>query len=173
MTDISKLREMLERVESATGPDREIDCALAELFGLVDEAHCKSWCAMDGRTDITREMFVRAWSKHYTESIDAAVALCERLLLGWGWSVCRCCVSDDARVWPDYNSPEHGERLRREFPLPAERYPETNARGATELTWGPYDEGFDIDRRPPGNVALALCQAILEAKIYIAEQAEA
>lgn len=147
MTEISKLRELLERVEGATGPDREIDKAISK--------------ALLGETSMAP----------LTRSIDCAVELCERVLPGWGWSVCRCCVSDDARVWPDYNCHEHGERLKREFPLPAERYLETNARGATELTWGPYDTGFDIDRRPPGNVALALCEAILQAKLYIAEQA--
>ena len=152
MTDISKLRELLVRVESTTEPLIELD---RQISGLLEA----------GLVNIIEP-------PRYTSSIDAAVALCARVLPGWGLSVCRCCVSDDARVWPDYNCPEHGERLKREFPLPAERYPETNARGATELTWGPFDEGFDIDRRPPGNVALALCQAILEAKLYIAEQAE-
>jgi len=169
MTDVAKLRELLARVERATGPDREIDSALSELFGLVDEAHCRSWCVMDGRTDITREMFIRAWSEHYTESIDAVVALCKLVLPGWWWKVGTCCVSDDACVAPDYNSPEHGERLKREFQLPTERYPMSGTSGASPTTWGPYDEGFDIDRRPPGNVALALCEAILQAKIYIAE----
>jgi hypothetical protein len=149
MTDISKLRELLDRVESATGHDPRLDHVINGLFPDCELG-----------------------APYYTGSIDAAVALCERVLPGWAWKVGTCCVSDDAWVCPDHNSPEHGERLKREFPLPVERYPETNARGSTSLTWGPYDEGFDIDRRPPGNVALALCQAILEAKLYIAEQAE-
>ena len=28
---------------------------------------------------------------------------------------------------------------------------------------------FDIDRRPSGNVAMALCAAILQARIYVLE----
>ncbi len=147
MTDIAKLRELLARVEVATGPDVRLDRAINAMFP-------------DGELG----------SPYYTASIDAAVALCKRVLPGWVWRVCSCCVSDDAWIAPDYNCPEHGERLKEEFPLPAERYadPETG-----DMTWGPFDSGFDIDRRPPGNPASALIEAILQAKIYIAELAEA
>jgi hypothetical protein len=178
MTEITKLRELLARVESAAGPDRELDYAIhdIQMGGWLQEHGYER--SKDGDGYVTDTPPVEGTSRccgpeEFTSSIDAAVALCERVLPGWWWKVGTCCVSDDACVAPDYNSPEHGERLKREFPLPAERYPETNARGSTSLTWGPFDEGFDIDRRPPGNVALALCQAILEAKLYIAEQAAA
>jgi hypothetical protein len=147
--ELAKLRELLARVESASEPLIELD---REIGGILEAA----------LVNIVEP-------PRYTSSIDAAVALAERVLPGWAWKIGTCCVSDDAWVCPDYNSPEHGERLRREFPLPSERYEIENVRGAKELTWGPFDTGFDIDRRPPGNVALALCQAILEAKLYIAE----
>jgi len=165
MTDISKLRELLARVESATGGDCKLEDDIAiSLLGW----RYHNFSDDHGEWRDEHDKYAMC-PDAYTSSIDAAVALCERVLPGWGWSVCRCCVSDDARVWPDYNCAEHGERLKREFPLPAERY--VDDRGA--MTWGPYDEGFDIDRRPPGNVALALCEAILQAKLYIAEQAAA
>ena len=156
MTDIVKLQELLARVENAEGPDVHLDRDIYE-FVLKGRSERVEWDVVAG---------------DYTKSIDAAVSLCERVLSGWWWKVGTCCVSDDACVAPDYNSPEHGERLKLEFPLPTERYPRPGTSGASPTTWGPYDEGFDIDRRPPGNVALALCQAILEAKLYIAEKAE-
>lgn len=59
--------------------------------------------------------------------------------------------SDDATIAPDYNSPKHGERLHREFPL---RSHEDGCGG-----WL-----VDVDQRPPRSVALALTLAILIAK---------
>lgn len=87
-----------------------------------------------------------------TASLDAAIEPCERVLPGWWWRVGTCHVSDDATIGPDYNSPEHGERLHREFPI------------------GVKDDGypdewiFDVDQRPPRSVALALILAVLLAK---------
>jgi hypothetical protein len=92
-------------------------------------------------------------AKPYTASLDAAIGLCERVLPGWWWKVGTCHVSDDACIAPDYSCPAHGERLRREVPCYA---------------GSEFDAGFDVDRRPPGNVALALCEAILRAKIELA-----
>lgn len=78
-----------------------------------------------------------------------ATGLVEHVLPGWWWSCGTCCVSDDARIAPDFNSPLHGDRLRDEyFPLQA----------GSEL-----DAGFDIDRRPPGNVPIAVLQALFAA----------
>lgn len=86
-----------------------------------------------------------------TTDLSAAVALCEWVLPGWSWKVGTCCVSDDAWLAPDYNSPVHGERLRREFPI------------------RPHEDGcggwlVDVDQRPPHSVAKALTLAVLMAK---------
>jgi hypothetical protein len=86
-------------------------------------------------------------------SLDEAIATVRRELPGWCWKVGTCCVSDDAWVAPDFNDPVHGERLKREFfPLEA----------GSEL-----DVGFDIDQRPPGDVAGALLKALDTAKAYL------
>lgn len=59
------IAELLERVEGATGPDRELDaaieCALASTWGS----------AINPRP--------------YTASLDAALALVERVRPGWTW----------------------------------------------------------------------------------------
>lgn len=56
-----KIEELIGRLERATGPDREIDDALRIAFGYPP----KPW--------------------DYTASIDAALALVERVLPGWFW----------------------------------------------------------------------------------------
>lgn len=84
----------------------------------------------------------------YEGSLDAAKALHEAVLPGWGYRICECYLTDDAAVFPDFNCPEHGPRLR-----------------AT------LDEGFDwfsftdVDQRPAGNPARALLRSILKALI--------
>ena len=131
MTTLTSLRE---RVEKATGPDREID---VEIFFELD------WTGQgDART-----------APEYTSSIDAVVALIERELPGWAWKEGTCCVSDDAWLAPDFNSPDHGDRLRQEL-----SYAKIEAGDI-------LDVGIDIDRRPSGNPALALLLAFLKAKL--------
>ena len=87
-------------------------------------------------------------------SLEEALAALKRDLPGRWWQVGSCCVSDDARIAPDFNDPIHGPRLKAElFPIEP----------GSEL-----DAGFDIDQRPPGDVGGALMRAIGEAKAYLA-----
>lgn len=85
MTD---LKGLLERVEKAEGPDREID---AEIWlALVPGTTRKQWsyihkasgkeCFVDETRDATHALIN---VPSYTASIDAAVALVEKLLPGW------------------------------------------------------------------------------------------
>jgi hypothetical protein len=62
MTDIAKLRELLAKVEAARGEDGNAARELREFLRSADEDYCNSWLAMDGRTDLARERFVRTWS---------------------------------------------------------------------------------------------------------------
>lgn len=65
MPDLTdRLKELLARVEGASGPDREISRDLHWLF-------------IGPMTD--------GWPPPYTYSIDAALALVERVLPGWGF----------------------------------------------------------------------------------------
>lgn len=75
---MTKLSQIISRLEQATGPDRAIDAAIFEAAAMVDEHHCKEWCRMNGRTDLTRDMYVRAWAHKFTLSMDAAVKLVPR-----------------------------------------------------------------------------------------------
>ena len=86
-------------------------------------------------------------------SLDAAVAFVQATLPGWAWMFGECSLSSDARVFPDFNSPIHGERLARAFPQLIEG-----------VEWS---ESTDVDLRPAGNPARALLIAALTALIAI------
>jgi hypothetical protein len=85
------MNELIERLEKATGPDRDLDYDIANHISL------------DADTD----------APPYTGSIDAALTL---LPPGFWWRGGTCCVSSEATVCPDHNDPEHRERLLAECP---------------------------------------------------------
>jgi hypothetical protein len=92
----SSLKELLERVEKAEGADREIDGAVYVALECIPN---------DGRKGANGMTFNRQFAPHlrneggklwpttihdapyYTASLDAALALCERVLPGWEWQV--------------------------------------------------------------------------------------
>jgi len=79
MTD---LNELLERVKAATGPDRELDADLLEMasIGYYDYTRSNYEYQADdaNRLDLTKEW----WHPFPTRTIDAALALTERVLPG-------------------------------------------------------------------------------------------
>ena len=75
MTRRAEMTALAERVMGLSGADREVDAAIWDALGLVPEARCRWWCKMDGRTDLTRPMFMKAWSPAFTASLDAAMSL--------------------------------------------------------------------------------------------------
>lgn len=92
-----QLKALLERIEAATGPDREIDSIIEATFFAPEGWHIEqspingNWCIYSGTNARTGQP--RLWEakghsaigKPYTASIDAAVALVEKKLDGWGW----------------------------------------------------------------------------------------
>ncbi|MEN3145711.1 hypothetical protein ABCW43_00190 [Neorhizobium sp. IRAMC:178] len=90
--------ELIEKLEKATCPDRDIDKAITELFGTKND-HGVLICA--GYLGIGM----------FTSSIDAAVQLCERVLPGWLWLVeaggdsdyGATVVSDDSSICSDWH----------------------------------------------------------------------
>jgi hypothetical protein len=128
--------DLLARLEALTGPDRQVDA--------------------DIHTHLMLPGAMIAQFPRYTGSLEAAVALVEQMLPGWWWRVGTCCVSDDAIIGPDFNSPIHGGRLKGQlFPV---------TRGSE------FDAGFDVDRRPPGNLPIALLEVLFRALIAIEEK---
>lgn len=144
---------LAKRCEKATGPDREIDVAIIRA-AYPDIGECAPLCEGDEPV-FWHAPYCKQPCPTLTASLDAITGLIETRLPGFAWKCGTCSVSDDAWICPDWNGPEHGKRLIEEFGGPA--------RG----TW--LDEGIDIDRRPPGNIALALCEAFCRA---MAERAD-
>ena len=91
MTDLNAL---LDRVRSATGPDRDLDAAVMALSYTQDERHIGAVMEYsDGSEERVKDLvwvdpktdkWVSTSAHSFTASIDAALALTERVLPGWG-----------------------------------------------------------------------------------------
>jgi len=87
------IEELIAALETANLLSRKLDAAIYRLVGLRsdEEAHCRDWCRMDGRTDLTRDRYILSHAPRYTESIDSAMTLVqasasvtmERYIKGW------------------------------------------------------------------------------------------
>lgn len=100
---LTKLAEMLAK---ATGPDREIDAALASLAGeapvgwtLIRQDAPRTF-KMDAGKWISPEGHRIRTPKPYSSSIDAALALVERMLPDSGWSVTGGHMNAKCTLWP-------------------------------------------------------------------------
>lgn len=99
---MSDVMELLERVKAATGPDKVLDTAIWEWTGVelsdavqIEGARTRVRETVEGLT--TTRFYATAPT--YTASVDAALALVERKLPGWEWT-----VSTDrskTRFWSD------------------------------------------------------------------------
>lgn len=77
-TPSNTIEELVGRVEAATGPDRELDLLIAQT--LVPDV-----VVLRRNDDDTGNEPHTYWE--YTGSVDAALALAERVLPGWHWTV--------------------------------------------------------------------------------------
>lgn len=94
MTDLTTL---IAKLEAAKGPDRELDAEIAATFHYV--SHMPDWvnnwsgkweAAKSGRVYLIEDSGNRGpnfISDSFTDSIDAAVALAERVLPGLRWGI--------------------------------------------------------------------------------------
>lgn len=116
---MKELGELIARIEGLTGPDREADCEIAWVTewdtqgshgGLWRDAY-PSWRGDEWRTNRA----ANNWGvPAYTASLDAAVALCERVLPGWGISLGINIKTYGAHIWkPGALGPEFSGRHSR------------------------------------------------------------
>lgn len=134
--------DLISRLTEAMQPDRALDHAI----------HART-------NPPLRDGLVAGLVPKYTASVEAVISLIETKLPGWTWKVGTCCVSDDAWIAPDFNCPVHGARLKLELGY------EAIARGSI------WDSGADIDLRPSGRPAIALCIAFFT--VLAAKEADA
>ena len=101
------IAELIARLESATGPDLELDGAIARLImGWTFEKRkgdSKPYWRKAGVTDYyIREI---EGPPRYTASLDAIIALVENVLPDWIWEVCgRIGSMADAAMMPQLHS---------------------------------------------------------------------
>lgn len=78
--------ELVARLEVASGPDRQIDRQIAKAIDPTIWKRATNWASMPcGAPPETIERDAIRWVPAYTESLDAALALAERVLPGWGF----------------------------------------------------------------------------------------
>jgi hypothetical protein len=156
---MSKYADIIKRLEKAMEPSRELDCRVAYATDIQVESmgislrryvdiHDRDFSEVAERSDKYNSI-LRTELPRYTASLDASIALVDRVLPGWGWRVATCCVSDDAFVFADFNSPEYGERLLETVP--------------TLVDGEDWSDFTDIDQRPPGRPAIALLRSMFIA----------
>ncbi|PWB94712.1 hypothetical protein [Methylosinus sporium] len=173
---------LLDNIKTTDGPCIELDARVCAGFRYAGDCY-SSWMTkfaddnfvpgdhrLVGRVLIigeNGEHIAHYGAQAVTKSLDEARALFRSIFPGWWMNTGECHLSDDVRIAPDFSDPEHGERLAREFPLPEVKYRDEHG----DFTYGPFNDGFDIDRRPAGNLPIAIIQAMIEAKLYILKQA--
>jgi len=133
------LAELIERLEKADGPDRGLDSEVEVATGQAKYRDGKGRaCYHDGRRDRV---------PHYTASIDAAVALAERVLPGWKWHLTDYPSAMICRDWDDDYAPVFFSYDRKLWRPPA--------RTPFHKASPPFPK--------PATPAIALCIAILKA----------
>lgn len=127
-----ELKKLLERVEDASGPNTPLDHDILLAFGARYE---RDWDAEYYWPDGSR-----FYEHNITASIDAAVALVEKVLHGWASGHKLVTREDDcdAEIW-----------------------------GGPEISCG--REAMFVAERNDRHAALALCAALLRAKLAEAE----
>ena len=133
MTRKEALADLIAKVEAGEVVKSDLD-AFIPVFGLTTDGNN----ALDA----------------YRGSLDAAKALHEAVLDGWGYRIGECHLSDDAAVFPNFNCPVHGARLRSLLSETRDWFSET-----------------DVDQRPAGTPARAWLLSILRA-LHAMEAAE-
>lgn len=109
MDMIEKVTELLTRLEAATGPDRELDAMLHvhASDGRLTEYDRYGW--VKGPADIGEAPPV-------TASVDAALALCERVLPDRLRDFREVLDSDKGRVWVAWLSAYDGTSVSADAP---------------------------------------------------------
>ncbi len=114
---MSDLTSLLERVEKAEEPDSALDIAIA--CALLDARKHKAWSAANsqrpkGAPPLADDVFWMRHARHYTSSIDAALALVEEKLPGAEYQISTLYGIADVELPLNYAQSECIGRARRE-----------------------------------------------------------
>lgn len=107
---MNDLADLIARVEGASGPDRELDVALADALHpnvtlMPLSSNPEEWVVKIGDKWVPTTRYPRGYMttgdryvQAYTSSLDAALGLVERVLPGWRWMVRRVYPEHDGRT---------------------------------------------------------------------------
>jgi len=149
---MSRYADIIKRLTEATGPSMDLsrDCLLATgLYALEKRGNDRKEWLYDTGKSYGREDPSYIRFAHASKSLDDAVTLFNRMLPGWGWRGGSCHLSDDCFVFPDYNCPTHGERLKREF--------------SVKINGQEWSDYTDVDLRPAGRLPIAILISMFTA----------
>lgn len=115
----NNLRGLIERLEKLGGPDQDVDAEIAiHVLGFIKTNRMAAWPEEQPIWEFTdpARNTTGGWSvmvREYTASLDAAVALVERVLphacwvvkRGFGHSAMIWFLKQDRDAWPEYHGP--------------------------------------------------------------------
>jgi hypothetical protein len=140
------LQEIIDALENADGPSQELDGAIEVQVRQFEAAKTglprKSWAVWKNNGATVYDGNTGYDAYPVTKSVDAAIALCERVLPEYGWDL----ASKTSHILNCLN-PEYGK--------PIGEYPHWAAVAKTS------SKKFEDGATP----AIALCIAILRAKL--------
>lgn len=109
---VSNLAVLLERVKAATGPNQELDAQIGLAFGWEPNIYHTAWFPPDYDDDLKDDYLPQL--PLFTASIDAALALVEKVLPGWKHAVGNHCPGNYCWLWPDSKTNGHFEKAASE-----------------------------------------------------------
>lgn len=111
------MTDLITTLEGLTGPSREVDARICVALGLFVTRPNKGW---PDRIDYGRHEpdGTTTWPGHgfdqlvptLTASLDATIALCERVLPGWFWRVGRTSLFPNGWAYVSRTHPSHCDR---------------------------------------------------------------
>ncbi|WP_270374944.1 hypothetical protein [Marinicauda sp. Alg238-R41] len=125
--------DIIASLEKATGPGVLLDALVAKATGWVQKWKYDGVFCMDVPAGWVRfDGVPRACPPEYTASLDAAIALVERVLPGWSWGVSR---SDE----PGENGAPSEERYYADVFAPGAEYAADHATAPLALLCAAFD----------------------------------
>lgn len=115
------IEALIERLEKATGPNRKLD---NDIYRWV---HPEFADFIEGRGGLVhpndgedQRVLSNIRASFYTSSVDAALALCERMLPGWRWGVASHSIKDGVySEGPYIGKPKHVDGFRAHVTKPS------------------------------------------------------
>jgi hypothetical protein len=104
------MTDLIKRLEEAEAGSRELDAAIADLFNPVPD----QYDGFAGRWPFVEGSPFSDQTPPVTTSLDAALALAERVLPGWGWEISHDDCNGNYYAWVGKDFYLHGpqEHLR-------------------------------------------------------------